>query len=57
MTFGPICQPRQLGLRQPQHKDDGIWEVRGGQQHFVYSKMMRWVAVDRTHLGQTVFPG
>ena len=30
-----------------QRKDDGIWEVRGGQQHFVYSKMMRWVAVDR----------
>ena len=30
-----------------QRKDDGIWEVRGGQQHFVYSKMMCWVAVDR----------
>ena len=27
--------------------DDGIWEVRGGQQHFVYSKMMAWVALDR----------
>ena len=27
--------------------DDGIWEVRGGQQHFVYSKVMCWVAVDR----------
>ena len=30
-----------------QRKDDGIWEVRGGQQHFVYSKLMCWVAVDR----------
>jgi GH15 family glucan-1,4-alpha-glucosidase len=30
-----------------QRQDDGIWEVRGGQQHFVYSKMMCWVAVDR----------
>ena len=30
-----------------QHKDDGIWEVRAGRQHFVYSKMMCWVAVDR----------
>jgi GH15 family glucan-1,4-alpha-glucosidase len=28
-------------------KDDGIWEVRGGQQHFVYSKVMAWVALDR----------
>ncbi len=27
--------------------DDGIWEVRGGQQHFVYSKVMAWVALDR----------
>ena len=28
--------------------DDGIWEVRGGRQHFVYSKLMCWVAVDRS---------
>jgi GH15 family glucan-1,4-alpha-glucosidase len=27
--------------------DDGIWEVRGPPQHFVYSKVMAWVAVDR----------
>ena len=27
--------------------DEGIWEVRGGQQHFVYSKVMCWVALDR----------
>jgi GH15 family glucan-1,4-alpha-glucosidase len=27
--------------------DDGIWEVRSGRQHFVYSKMMCWVALDR----------
>ena len=30
-----------------QRADEGIWEVRGGQQHFVYSKLMCWVAVDR----------
>jgi GH15 family glucan-1,4-alpha-glucosidase len=30
-----------------QCQDDGIWEVRAGRQHFVYSKMMCWVAVDR----------
>jgi GH15 family glucan-1,4-alpha-glucosidase len=27
--------------------DEGIWEVRGGPQHFVYSKVMAWVAFDR----------
>jgi GH15 family glucan-1,4-alpha-glucosidase len=27
--------------------DDGIWEVRGGRRHFVSSKVMAWVAVDR----------
>lgn len=28
-------------------KDEGIWEVRGGSQDFVYSKLMCWVALDR----------
>lgn len=28
-------------------KDEGIWEVRGTRQHFVYSKLMCWVALDR----------
>jgi GH15 family glucan-1,4-alpha-glucosidase len=27
--------------------DDGIWEIRGPRQQFVYSKVMAWVAVDR----------
>jgi GH15 family glucan-1,4-alpha-glucosidase len=27
--------------------DQGIWEVRGGRHHFVYSKLMCWVALDR----------
>jgi GH15 family glucan-1,4-alpha-glucosidase len=27
--------------------DYGIWEVRGGPRHFVYSKVMCWVALDR----------
>lgn len=30
-----------------QRKDEGIWEVRGGRQHFLYSKLMCWVALDR----------
>ena len=29
-----------------QRKDRGVWEVRGEQQHFVYSKVMCWAALD-----------
>ena len=29
--------------RQP---DEGIWEVRGGRQQFVFSRLMCWVALD-----------
>ncbi|MGE5403021.1 MAG: glycoside hydrolase family 15 protein [Ignavibacteriales bacterium] len=28
-------------------KDEGIWEVRGGKRHFLYSRLMCWVAIDR----------
>ena len=28
-------------------KDEGIWEVRGGQKEFLYSRLMCWVALDR----------
>ena len=28
--------------------DDGIWEVRGGRRQFTHSKVMAWVALDRT---------
>jgi GH15 family glucan-1,4-alpha-glucosidase len=27
--------------------DEGIWETRGGAQHFTHSKVMAWVALDR----------
>lgn len=30
-----------------QQPDEGIWEVRSGPQHFVHSKVMAWVALDR----------
>jgi GH15 family glucan-1,4-alpha-glucosidase len=30
--------------RQP---DESIWEVRGGRQEFLYSRVMCWVAIDR----------
>lgn len=32
---------------QWQQPDNGIWEVRSPPQHFVYSKVMAWVALDR----------
>ncbi len=28
--------------------DEGIWETRGGRQHFTYGRLMSWVAMDRT---------
>jgi GH15 family glucan-1,4-alpha-glucosidase len=34
----------ETGWEKP---DDGIWEVRGPRRHFVHSKVMAWVAVDR----------
>lgn len=30
-----------------QRPDSGIWEVRGGDRHFTYSKVMAWVGVER----------
>lgn len=33
--------------RNWRRKDRGMWEVRGKQQHFVYSKVMCWAAMDR----------
>jgi GH15 family glucan-1,4-alpha-glucosidase len=31
-----------------QEPDEGIWETRGGRQKFTYSKVMAWVAFDRS---------
>ena len=27
--------------------DEGIWETRGGQKDFMYSRLMSWVAIER----------
>jgi len=52
--------PRALELRPVvleylekawRERDEGIWEVRGGRQHFVHSKVMAWVAFDRAANG------
>ncbi|KAK9243563.1 Six-hairpin glycosidase-like protein [Lipomyces tetrasporus] len=34
-------------IRVRNDKDRSIWEVRGDQKNFVYSKIMLWVALDR----------
>ena len=39
-----IMEHLATAWRQP---DEGIWETRGGRQHFVHSKVMAWVAFDR----------
>ena len=36
-----------LAIDRWQLPDASIWEPRGGNEHFTYSKMMCWVAVDR----------
>jgi alpha,alpha-trehalase len=33
--------------RRWEEKDQGIWEIRGQPRHFLYSKLMCWVALDR----------
>ena len=30
-----------------QQPDEGVWEVRSGRRHFLHSRLMCWVAVDR----------
>ncbi|MGI8771952.1 MAG: glycoside hydrolase family 15 protein [Acidobacteriaceae bacterium] len=34
--------------RNWKREDEGIWEVRGGRKHFLHSRLMCWVAFDRT---------
>ena len=33
--------------RRWREPDEGIWEIRGKRQHFTYSKVSAWVALDR----------
>ncbi len=42
--FQDICDMAAENWHKP---DEGIWEVRNGPFHFVYSKVMCWVALDR----------
>ncbi len=42
-----IVRLLQWVCRNWQIKDEGIWEVRGGKQEFLFSRVMCWVALDR----------
>jgi GH15 family glucan-1,4-alpha-glucosidase len=44
LNLDAIVNTIERRWREP---DDGIWEVRGGRQHFTYSKFSAWYAVDR----------
>lgn len=37
----------EVTARRWTEPDEGIWEVRGERQHFTFSKLMAWVALDR----------
>ena len=37
----------ELVERMWREPDEGIWEIRGQRQHFTYSKVSAWTAVDR----------
>lgn len=40
----PLLEFVMENWREP---DESIWETRGGRKHFVFSKVMCWVALDR----------
>ena len=42
-----IANVVEMTIEQWQEPDSSIWEVRSERQHFTYSKLMCWVAVDR----------
>ncbi|WP_327190849.1 glycoside hydrolase family 15 protein [Streptomyces xinghaiensis] len=49
---GPALRSFLTGLADTaaeawRHPDHGIWETRGEARHFLYSKLMCWVALDR----------
>ncbi|MFV2062717.1 MAG: glycoside hydrolase family 15 protein [Chloroflexota bacterium] len=36
----------ELAIDRFDSVDEGIWEVRGGRQHFLFSKLMMWLTTD-----------
>ncbi len=46
-TWRQLCRIADYVVSIWREPDEGLWEVRGGKSHFVYSKVMCWVALDR----------
>ncbi|WP_327241639.1 glycoside hydrolase family 15 protein [Streptomyces sp. NBC_01320] len=42
-----LRQATETAAHRWSEPDQGIWEVRGPSRHFLYSKLMCWVALDR----------
>jgi GH15 family glucan-1,4-alpha-glucosidase len=42
-----LCHVGDAVLESWEQPDSGIWEIRGDVRHFVFSKVMAWVALDR----------
>jgi GH15 family glucan-1,4-alpha-glucosidase len=42
-----LCSLADTAASRWRDADQGIWEMRGEPRHFVYSKLMCWVALDR----------
>ncbi len=47
VTADFLCDLADAAARRWEEPDRGIWEVRGGPQHFLYSKLMCWAGLDR----------
>lgn len=45
--WGFLSDVAEFAIKNWRRPDAGIWESRGGDRHFVYSKVMCWVALDR----------
>lgn len=46
-TWTQLCEIMVWLAGNWDRPDEGIWETRGGQQDFTYSRLMCWVAFDR----------
>ncbi|MBI4259635.1 MAG: glycoside hydrolase family 15 protein [Actinobacteria bacterium] len=46
-TCGLLVDAADAAMASWTEPDQGIWEVRGEPRHFLYSKLMCWVALDR----------
>ncbi|MFD0856995.1 glycoside hydrolase family 15 protein [Actinomadura adrarensis] len=45
--WGYLCRSADWVCDNWAIPDEGIWEVRGGRQEFLYGRLMCWVALDR----------